>query len=218
MQKTVVALATLALLLTALATPASAQHASIDVYSPVANKSWWYSQLDHKGYLGLTAARDVTHGPTWTGDEDVRFTTTGLSVEGYVEAADVNCATGGPDNYVILQIWLGGEFYGKISYVHLRTLAQGVSPGQWISSGKILGKIQNQASWNGATLCWENVHVHMEQQGGSWTPPHQTYGAARPYSTPVLTYSNGVPQFGSRQQAALRLTDKQIGQRGPVVR
>lgn len=204
-------IAALTILLNLFAVPASAS-GTVWIYSPVTNKNWWYSQLNHPGFLGATAARDVTRGGVWTSDEDVTFTTAGLSVSAYVETARDNCATW--DKYAILQLWVGSSFYGKVGYVHLRTLS--VTEGSWISSGTILGKIQNQSD-----ACWTGIHVHMEQQSGTWTwsacptdPTTECTYQEFTYATPVLQYNGGGPQSPLLQKPLP--ADLQLRQRAPV--
>lgn len=186
----VTTVATLILLVTTLASSASASHSPLYVYTPVPNKSWVAGAL-HNGWLGTNVARDITGSPTaYTDQEDVVFqaSVNSGSLSAVVETATTNCGTwGGPDKYVILQLWSNGEYFGRVAYVHLRTL--NVSAGSTIYSGTTLGKIQNAQSCCQANgdVCWTGIHVHLETQVGTWT----TSGSA---STPVLTYSTGVPQ------------------------
>lgn len=186
--------ASIVLLLTVLATPASATHATVYIYSPVSGKSWQFTTLDHAGYLGSTAAHDVAHS-TWTSDEDVRFTaaTSGAaSLQAFVQTARTNCTSGGPDKWVRLNVYSDGTYRGDVAYVHLRTL--NVTEGTWISTNTILGTIQNAASCctNDGSTCWTGVHVHMEKLGGTWASAG--LNVVMPYSTPVLTFFVGSPE------------------------
>ena len=182
--------ATLTLLVTTLASSASASHSPLYVSTPVPNKSWVAGDL-HNGWLGTNVARDITGSPTaYTDQEDVVFSASVNSgtLSAVVETATGNCTTwGGPDNYVVLRLYSSGEYFGRVAYVHLRTL--NVSAGAIISSGTTLGKIQNAQSCcqSNGDVCWTGIHVHFETQGGTWT----TSGSS---GTPVLTYSTGLPQ------------------------
>ncbi len=161
---------------------------TVYIYSPVLSKPWYYSQLDHNGYLGTNVARDV-RDDSWTSSESVLFTaaTAGaVSLQAFVQTAGVNCTSGGPDNWVRLNIYSDGTYRGDLAYVHLRTLS--VTQGTWISTNTTLGTIQNAASCcasDGGT-CWTGIHVHMEHVGGTWTTG--AVGESHPYSTPVITF------------------------------
>lgn len=190
MRLIVTTVAAIILSVTTLATGARASHSPMYVYTPVPNKSWVAGPL-HNGWLGTNVARDITGSPTaYTDQEDVVFQASVNSgnVEAVVEVATGNCTTwGGPDKYVVLRLYSSGDYFGRVAYVHLRTL--NVSPGAIIPSGTTLGKIQNAQSCCQAdgSVCWTGIHVHLETQGGTWT----TSGSS---GTAVLTYSNGVPQ------------------------
>lgn len=214
MRTAVTLLATLVLLATAFGVPAQANHATVFVLSPVANKDWRFtSGAGHPaGYL--STARDVAGAVpgAWTSDEDVKFnvTTSGTNVQGWVEQATTNCATGGPDKFVKLQLWLDGEFYGKVAYVHLRTL--NVSPNTWITPGTLLGKIQNQPSSHQGETCWTGIHIHMEESSGQWL--NVPVGQVQPYSQWVAAFTGtGINRLMKTPQ---QLADTQ--KRSPVTR
>lgn len=193
-------LASIILLVTALVRPAYAT--AVVVYSPVANKSWQYTTLAHHGYLSENA-HDVA-GSSWTGSDNVAFTVS-TGATGYVEtAANNNCGYSG-DNYVTLQLYFNNAYWGKVSYLHLRSV--NVSVGQTVQSGTVLGAIQNQAD-----ACWTDVHVHMDQINGSWTTPDDT-STVHPYSVNVITYSTGIPMSPTVNPRSLT-TD--TSNRGPV--
>src|SRR5713226_8928355 len=97
-------LATLALLLGALVTPASANHMSIYVYSPYTDSNWWFSQGDHPGRL--QSARDVT----WPSvPSSITFNATaGVTAE--VATVALNCNTSQTwDKYVTLSLYNGTD-------------------------------------------------------------------------------------------------------------
>jgi hypothetical protein len=203
--------ASVVLLLNVLVTPAEATPGAGTVYifSPVLSKPWYYSQLDHSGYFGSLAARDVRDS-TWTTNESVMFTAStygAVSLQAYVHTATTNCASGGPDKWVRLQIWSNGNYRGDVAYVHLRTL--NVSAGTWISTNTSLGLIQDTASCcasDGGT-CWTGVHTHMEKINGTWASG--ALNEAHSYSTPVITFLVSGPDRPQRPPENLIM-------RGPV--
>ncbi|MBI2756903.1 MAG: hypothetical protein HYX52_09370 [Chloroflexi bacterium] len=220
MRRLIAILAVVLLIATVNATPAAATHATVFVYSPVTNKTWRYTTLDGPGHPAgyASTARDVSDYPnTWTNDEDVKFnvSTSGTSVQGWVEAAGTNCPVGGPDKYAKIQLWLDGEYYGKVVYVHLRTLS--VSAGSWILPGALLGKIQNAASsYNGQT-CWTNVHIHTEESSGTWQ--YAPLQQANAYSTWVLAYTGtGIQSPAGGLQRPDRPEYHLDNLRGPVLK
>lgn len=212
MKKALTAVTALALLVTTLATPASARHATVFIYTPVANKSWVFTSLDGPNHPAgyLWSARDVSG--SWTTDEGVTFNvgTSGRSLQGWVETATTNCPVGGPDKFVKIQLWVDGEYYGKVAYVHLRTL--NVSTNSWISPGTLLGRIQNAESWYNGNSCWTGLHSHMEELYGTW----QSVGLQQwqSSSTWILAYTGiGIMAPSMTPQ---QLTDNT--KRGPVIR
>lgn len=188
---------------------ASAAYASspIYVYSPIPDKSWAAGPDHWDDYQQNGFARDITGG-AWTTDDPITFSPSSpaANISAYVERATINCPVGGPDNFVLLQIWGSGEYYGKIDYVHMRSL--NVSAGTWISPGTILGYPQTVPSyWNG-TQCWYGLHVHVgRSSSGQWT------ASGGPYSTSMLTFPQGVPMSPLRANSLVDTTP-----RGPVVK
>lgn len=217
----------LLLVVNTFALPATASM-TIVVYSPVASKKWYYTQYDHGGYLG--SQRDVAGTQTstpWSLSDVVTFSTSPtIGVQGYVEWAGTNCGTGGPDKYVILQIWADGLYYGKVGYIHIKSLNPGVQTGQWINPGKVLGPVQDAQSWHNGVLCWKGLHVHMEKDMGSWyaaglcgdqNPPPDPDCSGNPYSQPLITFSSGIaPLSATVAEEVLRLTDWSIPLRAPA--
>lgn len=94
--------------------------------------------------------------------------------------------------------------------MHLRTLA--VTPGTWISSGTILGKIQNAPSSFQGDSCWTGIHVHMEESSGTWQSA--PVGQWQSYTTWVVAYTGTGITRAMRSPQQLVDTQK----RGPVVK
>ena len=165
---------------------------TVYVYSPVTSTSWYYTNLDHPGYLGSTSHDVGGINTGWTGSSDVTFnasTQGAVSLQAFVQRATVNCTSGGPDNWVRLNVYSDGVYRGDLAYVHLRTLS--VAENTWISPNTILGTIQNAPSCcasDGGT-CWTGIHMHMENTGGTWTS--SAVNQQQPYSTPVVTFVVG---------------------------
>jgi hypothetical protein len=181
--------ASVLLLLTVLVTPAEAAPGAgtVYIYSSVLGKPWYYSQLDHNGWLGVGVARDIRDN-SWTSNESVMFTAAtqgAVNLYAYVHTAGTNCSSGGPDKWVRLQVYSNNTYRGDVAYVHLRTL--NVSAGTWISTNTNLGLIQNAASCCSAgDTCWTGIHTHMEKFNGTWASGG--VGASHAYSTPVITF------------------------------
>jgi len=151
-------LATLALLLGFLSTPANASHLSIYIYSPYTNSNWYFSQGNHNGRMN-NEARDVAWPST---PSNITFNATS-GATGVVTAVANNCnSTQTWDKYVTLSLYYGGDFYGQVSYVHITSPT--VSVNDTISAGTSLGSPQTQSS-----DCWTAVHSHMERSSnGTW--------------------------------------------------
>ena len=184
--------ATIVLLATILGTPANAAGSgTVYVYSPVTSTSWYYTNLDHAGYLGSTSHDVGGINTGWTGSSSVTFnaaTLGAVSLYAWVQTATVNCPSGGPDNWVRLNVYSDGVYRGDLAYVHLRTLS--VSEHTWIYPNTILGSIQNAPSCCvNQDTCWTGIHVHMENTGGTWTSS-ATY-VQHSYGTPIVTFVVG---------------------------
>lgn len=150
--------ATLALLLGIQASPATASHLSTYIYSPYTNSNWYFTQGEHDPKR-LPSAHDVG----WPSTPSSIVFNAAAGTIGEVAAVDNNCRQDQPwDKYVTLGLWVNGEYYGAISYVHITNPT--VSVGQQISPGTSLGSPQTQLS-----DCWAGVHVHMEREtNGEW--------------------------------------------------
>lgn len=166
----------------------------IYIYSPVPNKSWTYNTPNHCDvFQGNCIARDIGGKSTgWTTDDPVAFSaSSAANVTAKVVAATVNCGIGGPDNYVMLEIYGDGLYYGRVDYVHLRSLNVGLN--QVISPGTTLGHPQTTASYYrdaGGNLvqCWTGLHVHVGTSYNGWA------SSGGSYSTPMLTFPQGIGQ------------------------
>lgn len=188
-----IALPLAAILLASLfATPAYASPA-VYLYSPTPNKTWNYvcqtqnpCTYDHRDdWQNNSIARDIADS-SWSTSDPVAFTlSSAANVYGKVVAANVNCPTGGPDNYVMVEIYGDGLYYGRVDYVHLRSLS--VSVNQIIYSGTTLGYPQTTASYYNGKTCWYGQHVHLGTSYYGWTA-----GSGGSYSTYLLTFPQGI--------------------------
>lgn len=202
------------LLVSVLASSAQAS-SPIYIYSPVLNKSWVYvcqaspCYYDHwDTYQQNNYARDIAGG-TWTDNDAVRYSpsSSAANVTTKVVKAEINCPVGGPDYYVLLEIYGDGLYYGRIDYVHLRSLS--VSANTWISPGTVLGYPQTAPSYYNGQQCWTGRHVHIGRSStGQWTA-----GSGGSYSINILTFPQGVPMTPS-----LRASLDANTPRGPVTK
>jgi hypothetical protein len=181
------------LLVSALSSFAQAS-SPIYVYSPDPTRSWVYNYLNHDDlYQGNSIARDIGGTSTgWTTNDAITFNaTSAANITAKVVAATTNCSNGGPDKYVMLEIYGDGLYYGRIDYVHLRSLS--VSLNQVISPGTTIGYPQTTASsyWDGTqwVTCWTGLHVHVGTSYNGWASSGGTY-----YGTPMLTFPQGIGQ------------------------
>lgn len=198
-------LTTLALLLSVLAMPTSANHQwPVDVRSGVVGYDWKFTNGDHKSRLSCGVfgpngenfcARDVGGnfggGDQWPSGANIVFDAS-AGVEGVVAKVALNCHEDYPhDKYIDVELWLNGEFYGVVAYVHV-TNPQ-VTQGQRIPVGTVLGTLQSQSS-----PCWGAVHIHFERSSmGNWT--NAPIGQRNSYSLPVLTYPSGISSIQKAQ-------------------
>jgi hypothetical protein len=184
-----VGIASLALLLGMLATPATANHLSTYIYSPYTGANWYFTQGEHPSRLG--SAHDVSWD-SWP--SSIVFNASG-GVTGEVTAVANNCnQTQTWDKYVTLALWVNAEYFGAVSYVHITNPA--VSVGQLISPGTSLGSPQTSSS-----DCWGGRHVHMERSAnGEWGGLDFICGFPCPVEQ-QFTYSTWVIRMWSRHIA-----------------
>lgn len=189
----------LAVILVVSALASSAQASSpIYIYSPIPNKSWVYNQLDHDDlYQDNSIARDIGGTTTgWSSSDPVTFSpSSAANVTAQVVAATTNCSIGGPDKYVMIDLYGDGLYYGRIDYVHLSSL--NVSLNQWIPPGTVLGYPQTSASYyrdaNGNLVqCWTGLHVHVGTSYYGW-------GSSGGYGNVMLTFPQGIGQSPIRK-------------------
>jgi hypothetical protein len=194
------------LLVSVLASHAQAS-SPIYVYSPVLSKPWAYvcqaspCYYDHwDAYQQNSYARDISGG-TWSTSDPITFmVSSAANVSAKVVNAQINCPVGGPDYYVMLEIYGDGLYYGRADYVHLRSL--NVSANTWISPGTTLGYPQDTASYYNGQTCWTGLHVHLGRSStGQWGDSY------------VLTFPQGVPMSPSRRASLDAMTP-----RGPVTK
>jgi hypothetical protein len=152
------AVATFALLVGALATPANASHMSIYIYSPYTNSNWYFTQGDHPGWMNGQA-----HDVGWPSTPSSIVFNATAGVTATVTTVSLNCYQAQTwDKYVGLSLSYGGQLYGNLNYVHITSPT--VSVGQVISPGTSLGAAQSQSS-----PCWLGPHAHMEKSSnGTW--------------------------------------------------
>lgn len=164
----VVVLATVMLISTALAAPASASHQTGIVYiqEPYGSQ-WGYTtkpgEPDHQcaradGWgVPVSRCADVADYPD-SSPRAVKFigwaqldTGQSLSLSGYIQAIANN--NGPTDKLIIVYLYANGVFMGWIGYAHVNPA---VSAGQWISSGTSLGT-ESSVPYH--------VHFHVSSTG-----------------------------------------------------